>query len=245
VAWRRMIVTEGKLVRRDPAGVFLPLALPLLMIAMYGLSSGDGPAEGSAGIPAVSAIGIPTGLVTIVAILGLVNVPSFLAAYRRDGVLRRLAVTPASPTMVLAAQVVVNVALAALGVLLAVLVVALTFGLTPPRLLGWALLSTLLAVAAFYGLGLVISAVAPSSSAATAIGLVALLLTLSIGGGMLPVENLPDPLATAGRLLPFGAAVQALRDSWVGTVPAAGDLTVLAVTAVVAAVLSVRLFRWQ
>ena len=104
VAWRRMVATEGKLVWRDPAGVFLPLALPLLIIAMYGLSSGDDPADGTGGLPAVSAIAIPTGFATIVAILGLVNVPSFLAAYRKDGVLRRLAVTPARPSMVLAAQ---------------------------------------------------------------------------------------------------------------------------------------------
>jgi ABC-2 type transport system permease protein len=245
VAWRRMVAVEGKLVWRDPAGVFLPLALPLLIIAMYGLSSGNDPTEGTRGMSAVSAIGIPTGLVIIVAILGLVNVPSFLAAYRKDGVLRRLAVTPASPAMVLAAQVIVNLVLAAIGVALAVVVVALAFGLNAPRLLGWAVLSVLLTIAALYGTGLLISALAPSSSAATAIGLVVFLLTLSVGGGMLPVENLPDALATVGRFLPFGAGVQALRDSWVGIAPDAGDLAVLAGTAVVTATLAVRFFRWQ
>ncbi|MGF1646460.1 MAG: ABC transporter permease [Kineosporiaceae bacterium] len=245
VTWRRMIVTEGKLVWRDPAGVFLPLALPLLIIVTYGVSSGGDAIEAGSGLSVVSAIGLPTGFVTIVAILGLVNVPSFLAAYRKEGVLRRLAVTPARPSMVLASQIIVNIVLAAIGVVLAVVVVALSFELDAPREVGWTIVAAVLTVAAMYGVGLLIAALAPSSSAATALGLIVFLGTLSIGGGMIPVESLPGWLAETGGYLPFGAGVQALRDSWRGNAPDVADLAVLGATAAVASVLAVRFFRWQ
>jgi ABC-2 type transport system permease protein len=245
-ATRQIVVTEMKLVWRDPAGVFLPLALPLLIIFMHGLGGDDDDVAGPDGdIPAASAIGIPVGFATIVAILALVNVPSFLAAYRKDGVLRRLAVTPARPAMVLVAQVLVNVLLGLVGTVIALCVVALSFELVGPRLPGWAVVSALLLTAALYGLGLVISALAPSSSAATAIGLVAFLVLLTLGGGTVPVDALPPVLADIGRWLPFGAGSEALQDAWVGQTPAAADLAVLTVTAMASTALAVRIFRWE
>lgn len=46
---------------------------------------------------------LPLVLIMVIATIGVVNMPSFLAYYRRAGILRRLAVTPASPVMVLVA----------------------------------------------------------------------------------------------------------------------------------------------
>lgn len=244
-ATRQVVWTEMKLVWRDPAGVFLPLALPLLVIFMHGLSADAVSTTSGDEIPAASAVGIPLGFATIVAILALVNVPSFLAAYRKDGVLRRLAVTPARPGMVLIAQVLVNVLLGVVGTALALLVVALSFELVAPRLLGWAIVSALLLMAAMYGVGLVISAVAPSSSAATAIGLIAFLGMLTVGGGTVPLDALPSAVVEVGERLPFGAGSIALQDAWAGRTPDLTDLAILGGTAVVSTFLALRLFRWQ
>lgn len=244
-ATRQVIITEMRLVWRDPAGVFLPLALPVLVIFMQGLSADAVSSSGGGVIPAASALGIPLGFATIVAILALVNVPSFLAAYRQDGVLRRLAVTPARPGMVLVAQVLVNVLFGVVGTAFALVVVALSFELVAPELLGWTIASALLLTAAMYGVGLVISAVAPSSSAATAIGLVAFLGMLTVGGGTVPLDALPSGVVEVGSWLPFAAGSNALQDAWAGTVPENTDLGVLGGTAVLATMLALRVFRWQ
>lgn len=245
-AWRAMIATEGKLVWRDPAGVFLPMGLPLLMIAMHAFQpEGRDVIPGTGGLTAIDVIAMPTGLVLILAILGLVNVPSFLATYRQQGVLRRLSVTPAHPSMVLAAQVIVNLILGVIGITIGFVVAASTFGVGVPNALIWAVVCAVLAAASLYGVGLVIAAIAPSSNSGMAIGLVVFLLTMAVGGGMLPAENLPPALVTVGDYTPFGAAVQSLRAAWLGDPPATLHLTVMAVTAVVSGLLATRLFRWQ
>ncbi len=240
----QITLAEAKLVWRDPAGVFLPLGLPLLVIVMNGLSSDPSSVDGS-GISAASALGVPAGFATIMAILTLVNLPSFIAAYRSDGVLRRLAVTPARPTWVLLGQVLVNFALALVGTAIALAAVAIGFELVAPRLLAWTLIAALLMTAAMYGLGLIISSLAPSSSSATAIGLVVFLGMLTIGGGTVPVEVLPGFLAEIGSWLPFGAGTDAMQSAWIGRQPAWADLAVLTGTAVVSTLVASRSFRWQ
>ncbi|WZH51949.1 MAG: ABC transporter permease [Nocardioides alkalitolerans] len=243
-AVRQVVATEAKLVWRDPAGVFLPLALPALIIVMSGLTSEEGGVDGT-GIPAASAIGIPNGFGTIVAILALVNMPSFLASYRSEGVLRRLAVTPARPSWVLLGQVTVNAVLGIVGTILSLVVVATVFELVAPRLLLWTVLAALLTTAAMYGIGLVLAALVPSSSSATAVGLVVFLGMLTLGGGTVPPDVLPDVLTEIGRVLPFGAGTQAMQSAWLGDVPEARDLLTLAATAVVPTLVATRVFRWK
>jgi ABC-2 type transport system permease protein len=46
-------------------------------------------------------------------------------------------------------------------------------------------------------------------------------------------------------VLPYGAALQALRDSWTGQTPELLHLAVLAVTTVVGPLAASRVFRWQ
>lgn len=245
-AWNRMIITEGLLVWRDPAGVFLPMALPVLVILMHGLSTGDGSALDIAdGLTAVEYHAMPSGLVLVLTILGFVNLPSFVAAYRKAGVLRRLAVTPAHPSMILAAQVIVNAVLGVIGILVGLIFARVFFDLQAPRDIPLTVGASLLIGAAMYGIGLVIAAVVPSSSSATAFGLVLFLILGTIGGGTIPSETLPETVATIGSYTPFGAGITLLQDGWVGRAPDLMSLAVLGGTTVVSVLLSLRLFRWK
>ena len=64
-------------------------------------------------------------------------------------------------------------------------------------------------------------------------------------GGFGPADNLPTWLATIGEHAPFGAAVAALSDSWVGVTPQWEHLVALGTTTVVSAVAAAKLFRWD
>lgn len=243
-AWAMLTWTEAKLVARDTPGMIIPLGLPILIMVMNGLGSGGGE-ERFRGLPALDAYVVPLTLVMVVALIGLVNMPAVLAAYRRSGVLRRLSVTPAHPLMVLVAQVLASLGQALVGVALALAVGRLAFGVSAPR---GALIAAgvfCLVTVAMYALGMLVAAVAPSANGAVAIGLTVFFLTMAVGGGFGPRENLPDPLATLGGHLPYGAGVQALSDAWTGVTPDPSHLAALAVTAVLAGGAAAKAFRWD
>lgn len=238
-----MVRSEAAMVRRDVAGMLLPLGLPLLIL----LTSAGGAAEIKVGegFTALDVGVLPVMLMMVLAMIGVLNMPSFLAYYRRTGVLRRLSATPASPLMVLVAQVIVSVLQSLLGIGLALGATAVVYGLNPPAHLGAALAVLGLAAAAMYSLGMVVAAVSPTPNAAVAIGLVGFLGLGALGGMFGGREALPDPLARIGDHLPFGAGVQALQQAWLGLPLEAAPLLSLAAAVVVGVVISALCFRWD
>lgn len=245
-AWAQLVLAEARVVLRDPGGLVVPLGFPMLLLVMNGFgAAAQDPIPELGGHRPFDAFVTPLAAVIVVATIGLINVPATLATYRKTGVLRRLAVTPVHPAMLLGATVVVSVAQALLGIALAVGVGMVAFDLSLPSSTGWALASLALVLAAHYALGVLIGAVVPTTNAAIAVGLVLFFLTLAVGGGFGPVADLPRGLALVGEHLPFGAAVQALQASWVGQAPAAGHLWSLGGTALVASAAAARLFRWR
>jgi ABC-2 type transport system permease protein len=244
-AWAAMVAAEAKMVARDTAGLVVPIGLPMLFLVMNGLGASTEPLPGAGGMSAFDIYVLPLILVIGVATIGVVNMPSFLSYYRKSGVLRRLGVTPASPVMILVAQLVVSVLQTALGVALAVGVAVLGFGANLPDRWGAAIGVFALAAAAMYAVGLLVASIAPSPNAAVAIGLGAFFVLGAVGGMFGPATNLPDGIARVGELLPFGAAVIALGTAWLGEPPELRHLLALAGAIVVSGLLAARLFRWQ
>lgn len=240
-----LVGAEARMVIRDSAGLVIPLGLPLLLMVMNGLGADDAPMADLGGMSAFDAFMVPLTVTMIVALIGVVNMPSFLAAYRTTGVLRRLAVTPTPPAMMLAAQALVSLVQLLLGVGLALGVARLAFGAAVPRHLGVAVGVVLVTIAAMYAVGMVVAAIAPTPNASVGIGLSAFFLMLATGGGFVPREDLPDVIARIGELLPFGAGLEALMAAWAGRTPAGLHLTALVATTVVAGTLAARWFRWD
>lgn len=242
-AWLTLVVCEAKMVVRDTAGLIVPVALPLLILVMSAQSAGDQVVAG--GFTALEAYVLPLVLTIVLASIGVINMPSFLAYYRRTGILRRLAVTPASPAMVLVAQVVVSVLQALVGLAGALAVAFLVFDARLPVHLGAAVGVYALAMAAMYAVGMIVAAVAPTPNSAVAIGLVAFFALGALGGMFGGPGSLPGPVAEVGELLPFGAAVAALSAAWVGAAVEAVHVISLAVATVVGATIAAVFFRWD
>jgi ABC-2 type transport system permease protein len=244
-AWSALVVAEAKMVVRDTAGLVMPFGMPLLILVMYGISDAtEIIVPGTDGRTAFDVFVVPVVLAIVVGIVGVINMPSFLASYRRTGVLKRLSVTPASPAMVLVAQVVVSVAQTALGVALALVVATTAFDARPPASPGVALGVFALSAAAMYAVGMLVAAVSPTPNAALAIGLVAFFAFGATGGMFGDVSNLPEPVARVGEVLPFGASVQALGDAWAGGPVETLHLAALGGTVVVCSLVAARFFRW-
>ncbi|MFD2025815.1 ABC transporter permease [Promicromonospora aerolata] len=242
-AWLTLVVCEAKMVARDTAGLVVPIVLPLLILVMSARSAGDQLVAD--GFTALEFYVLPLVLTIVLASIGVINMPSFLAYYRRTGILRRLAVTPASPAMVLVAQVVVSVLQALVGLAGALAVAFLAFGARAPADLGAAVAVYGLAMAAMYAVGMIVAAVAPTPNSAVAIGLITFFALGALGGMFGGPGSLPEAVATVGERLPFGAAVAALSATWVGAAVDPVHVISLAVTTVVGSVTAGLLFRWD
>lgn len=242
-AWGQMLLAETRSIVRDTAGMLIPIGVPLLLLVMNGLTQ-DGDEVLPNGSTVMNSIMLPLTITMVVALVGVVNMPSFLATYRKYGILRRLAVTPARPVMILGAQMTVSLIQVLIGGALMMVVGAVWFGVTLPESLGWAVLTGILLLAAMYGVGILVAAVSPTVNSALAIGLLLFFGMMALGGGFGPIASLPDTLRTVGEALPYGAGNAALSAAWTGEAPEAVHLLALGAWAVVTGGLAMRFFRW-
>lgn len=243
-AWGQVLLAEARMIIRDTSGLVLPVGFPTLLVVMQGIGQ-DAAQVLPNGTTVMNAYVMPLTVTMVVALVGVVNMPSFLASYRKYGVLRRLGVTPAQPAVILLAQMLVSLAQVVLGVALMMIIGSLFFGVTLPQALGWALVAGGLLVGAMYGVGTLIAAVAPTVNAGLALGLVAFFLMLALGGGLGPIANLPEALQVIGEALPYGAGNEALSAAWSGDRPELRHLAALGGWAVVTGGLALRFFRWS
>lgn len=102
-AWGQLILAEMRSVSRDTAGLIVPIGMPSLLMVTIGQSGATEPVAALDGMTVLEWYLLPSTLVMVMALVGVVNMPSFLAMYRKSGALKRLSVTPAHPLMVLVA----------------------------------------------------------------------------------------------------------------------------------------------
>lgn len=242
-AFGQMLICELKMVARDTAGLIVPIGLPVLILVMNASSAGEQVV--AHGRTALDVFVLPLVFAMVMATTGIVNMPSFLAAYRHSGILRRLGVTPASPMMVLVAQAVVGILQIAVGIAVAYTVAMLVFGANTPVNAGAALGVLVLTMAAMYAVGLIVAALSPTPNSAVAIGLTLFFLLGATGGMFGGMQNLPEAVATIGQWLPFGAGVQALSSAWIGAPVEAAHLVALAANVVFGTVIAAVFFRWD
>ncbi len=244
-AFGRLLGAEVRFQWRVPWGLIFGIGFPVLMVVMFGLIPATNTPTKSMGGMTVFAVFFPVVLTFAMGMLALIVLPTHLADYRQQGILRRLGTTPVPPAWMLAAQVAINLALAVAALVILVVAGTVGFGLGAPREPGGFTLALALSIAALFAIGLWISAIARSQNAANAIGQLLLWPMLFLAGLFVPRPQLPAVLRDIGDWTPPGAAVHALQDSMLGTFPSAQLLLVLAGWAVVFGFLAVRFFRWE
>ncbi len=95
------------------------------------------------------------------------------------------------------------------------------------------------------GIGMLITAVAPTEKTANAIGLAAFFPLMFFAGLWIPRASMDSVLRTISDYSPLGAGVRALQASTDGHWPPAAALLVLAGYAIVCGAAAARLFRWE
>lgn len=244
-AFGKILLNETRLARRQPTGLIIGIGVPVLLLVILGVVPVFRQTSASLGGYSAFDVYIPILISFVIGMLAMFYLPGPLVAYREQGILRRLSTTPARPSWVLAAQIVVESGLMVIGILILIITSVVAFGVSAPGNPGALVLSLLLGIAAMFAMGLTIAALARSGGVARGIT-AALFYPLNFLAGLyVPLQELPGVLQTIGHYSPLGAVVEAVGYSWVGQFPPIGPLLALAGYAAVFGYVAQRFFRWE
>lgn len=236
-------VVELRLTARRGENLLAMLGIPVAVLLLFGSSSIlAAPAAGSR----VDAL-LPGVLALAIIATGLVNLGIATAYERSYGVIKRLGGSPLGRTGLVGAKV---LAVLAIEVALLFLLVGLAAALLGWRPAGsgpsWPLLiaGVALGTATFAGLGLALAG-ALRAEATLLLANVLFLLILGIGGVLVPVADMPGPVAAVVGLLPPAALVDTLRAGLGGAATDPQPILTLALWAIGSIALAVRTFRFD
>jgi ABC-2 type transport system permease protein len=241
----KIVLNEARLVWRTPRALLFGVALPALLVVIFGELPKDQLRHASLGGLTRFNVEVPVLIAFVIAAMALYSLPIPLASYREQGILRRLSITPARPSWVLAAQVAVNLAFALAGLLIVLVVGVTAFGESAPGSLDGFILAIVASLAALFAIGLAIAALARTAGGAQAVGAALYLPLMFFAGLWLPRQEMTPWLADVSNYSPLGAVSQATQDAIAGTFPPAAPLLTLAGYAAVFGLLAARYFRWE
>lgn len=237
--WWSQVRTELALSSRQGEQLLVSLGIPLLVLVFFSLvdvlpTGTDEPVDFLA--PAVLALAVMS--------TSMVSLGIGTGFERHYGVLKRLGASPLGRGRWVAAKL--SAVLVTEVVQWAVLVaVALLLGWDPDPA-GWptAIAGALLGTAAFGGIGLLLAGTLPGVATLALANLLYLVLLLT-GGMVVPLDQLPGPVADTARWLPAAPLVEVVTGS-LSASPVPGwawlSLACWAVAAPAAAAVS---FRWE
>ena len=112
-----LLQVQGKLALREPYALLGGLALPAVLLALFGFIGKANPGNvGDSGLTVID-LWTPTLLVISLLIIS-VSLPNTLVRDREIGWLRRVSTTPLHPSRLLAAQLIIDLLLAAAAVVI-------------------------------------------------------------------------------------------------------------------------------
>jgi ABC-2 type transport system permease protein len=240
-AWR-LAGVELRLLLREPMVAIGLLGFPLVTMLVIAGVFGQVPDPDFGGV-APDDYYIAGYLGVVLATLGVVTLPVFVATNTELGVTRRFRASGVTAGVLVTSRVLVGIALG-LGVGAVVLGTgAAAYGMTAPEHLaatvGWFVAGLL----CFIAVGLAIGSLAPSGRSAAALGNLILVPMFLLGGGGPPRQVMSEPMRAVSDALPLTHVVGGLRLAWLGQTDDPHQLwypIVLAGVAVMIAVIAAR-----
>lgn len=240
-----LLKVEGKLALRTPIGLGMGIALPVILLLVFGFIGIASPSNvGDTGLTIID-VYVPIVMVLGFVGLGVIALPYTMVRYREMGWLRRISTTPVPPSRLLAAQLALNLIVAVAVVFITIVGSEAIFGAPLKVEMPFFVLSTILSIAAMFSLGALVSALIPSQQAAQAMSGGLMFLLFFLAGLWVPPETVGGPLATIMYYSPSGAAVQALLYSVFNSTPPYMDIVSLVFYTLVFTFLAIRYFRWE
>src|SRR5215469_4611659 len=126
VPFVELLKVQAKLALREPYGPLGGIALPAILVAVFGFIGRQVP--GNVGDTGLTIIDLWTPTILVLAFIYIaITLPNTLVRDREIGWLRRISTTPLHPSMLLAVQLIIDLVLAAAAVVIVVPGGALVF----------------------------------------------------------------------------------------------------------------------
>jgi ABC-2 type transport system permease protein len=244
VRFAELLKVQAKLAVREPYGVLAGIGLPAVLLVVFGFIGQAAP--GNVGDTGLTIIDLWTPTLLVIAFIFIaISLPNTLVRDREIGWLRRVSTTPLHPAMLLAAQLAIDLALAAAAIVIIILGGALLFGASlHVQILSFGV-ALLLAIAEIFALGLMLVALVPTQTVASVVGGVVTFPLLFLAGLWVQPGQVGDPLQTIMYYSPSGAVARALVDALFNGSPSYEALLTMAVYAVLFGFIAIRYFRWE
>jgi ABC-2 type transport system permease protein len=245
--WPRMALAlalhELKLALRRGESLLVTFVIPvgvLLVFSTFDMGGGD------TGLTGVQRL-LPGSISLAIIAASLVALAISTAFERQYGVIKRLGGSPAGASVVVVAKTAAVVMVEAVQLLLLVglAVGVLGFHAGPGASAALVTAGLVAGTVAFAGLGLLMAGTL-RADATLALANLLFLLSLVLGGIVVPLERLPDAIASVAAVLPPAALTKVLAVG-LGSVQADATeaMVILAGWALVLATLAARRFRWD
>lgn len=241
-----MLKTELKLSLRGMDMLIFAICLPVIMTVILGVIYGDNPAFDGAGYTflqqsfgAISTIAICAG--------GVMGLPLVVSDYRHRKILKRFQVTPISPAMILAVQVVIYALYSIVSLILVYLTSAIFFRFQFSGSILQFLGSYFLVMLSLFSVGMMVGGLAPNSKMAGIIASILYFPMLIFSGATLPYEVMPATLQKIADILPLTQGIKLIKAASIG-LPIGSVLLpiiIMAALAVICISISIRFFRWE
>lgn len=244
VQFAELLKVQGKLALREPYALFGGLALPAVLLALFGFIGKANP--GNIGDSGLTVIDLWTPTLLVISFMFIsVSLPNILVRDREIGWLRRVSTTPLHPSRLLAAQLVIDLILATAAVVIIIGGGALVFGASlHVQILPFGL-SLVLSIVELFALGLVLVALVPTQAVAQPVAGVVTFGLMFLSGLWVNPAQVGDPLRTIMYYSPSGAAVRAVLNSAFNGGTSYAALLTMAVYAVIFGFVAIRYFRWE
>lgn len=242
---------ELKLFVRDPFATVFVLVRPLIMLLLLAAVFGDTPpTDMMNGLLVFRGVSgddyhVAASVALVIAAIGLLILPTHIASYREQGVLRRFEATSVPPRAIFASQLMVGLIAAIVGSLFMVAIATPIYGTMLPEDLIGILAAIALSMLCFTAIGFALGSFFPTARAAQGIGLILFFVLWMLSCTGPPRAVLPDGVRRLGEYEPLTHVVIAIRDPWSGHGWDSENLLTIAVVTVAAAAIGIWRFRWD
>ena len=245
-AFKTMLKNEIKLSLRDMNMVIFAICIPLVVLIILGVIYGNKPASPGADYTFLEQ---SFGALTTIAICagGVMGLPLVVSDYRNRKILKRFKVTPVSPAMILAVQVVIYTIYSVASFILLYIVSALFFGFHMGGSMIVFLGGYLLVMLSIFSIGMMVGGISPNSQTASVIASLLYFPMLIFSGATLPYEVMPSALQKVADILPLTQGIKLLKAASLG-LPIENVFVPIIVMVVLAAIcigVSLRFFKWE
>ena len=245
-AFRALLKTEIRLSLRGMDMFIFAICMPVVVVIILGAVFGNKPAFDGAehtfleqSFGAVSTIAICAG--------GVMGLPLVISDYRSRKILKRFKVTPISPALILAVQVVIYALYSIVSLILVYATGAIFLGY---QLYGsWLqfLGAYLLVMLSMFSIGLLVGGIAPNIKIASVAASLLYFPMLIFSGATLPYEVMPVALQKVADILPLTQGIKLLKAASLGLPIDSVFIPVLVmiVIAISCTTVSLRFFKWE